>query len=128
MREEALPIEGARARRARQQRIIDDRNEIARDARTLAAHQVAGFPPDRAAHHAARHETEDRTGSVRIKDDRRFAGRDLARAELSQGATGGLAAHVFGRIELGEVALGAVMKPSTLLSALVFSDGRDDER
>src|SRR5205823_4794392 len=125
---EALAVERARAGRAGAERIVDDVHEIARDARSLAACEVARLAPDGAAVHAAREEAEDRARRVGIEDHRRVARRDLARAELAQRPARGLFADRFRGVEVGEEALRRVVETAAVLVLAVGRERRDDER
>ncbi len=67
-------------------------------------------------------------GARGMSDDGGFGGRHGTRAELAEGAAGGLAPDLAGGIELGEVAARGPVKAAPVLAAGVRRDGDDAER
>ncbi len=105
-----------------------DSDELARDARALPALEVARLSPDGAAERAAREHAEDGSCGIGIEHDGRLARGNRARAELAQGAAGGLLPYRFGGVELVEEAPRGPMIAAPLFAIGILGDGDDAER
>ena len=121
-RDQALAVERTRAWAARDQRVVDDGDERARDLLPFPIDQVARLAPDRAAVDAAREQAEDRAPRVGIEDHSDFLRVDLARAELLQRAARGLDADRLGVLELIREAARAPVVAAALLAVGVVGD------
>ncbi len=126
--ESPSPSNGRDPGRARDQRIVHDRHQIAGHARPLTPDEVARLSPDRAARNAPRHHPEDGARRVRIEHHRRLAGRHLARAQLAQRAPRRLLPDLFGRAPDPRGTASPTSGTRAASSALVIGHRRHHQR